>query len=289
MKYKILVLGAAGMAGHTISLYMHERGHDVTGYDMRPVNHCACKSLIGDAKNTEALKKVITEGKFDAVINCIGLLNRSAEENKEAAVFLNSYLPHFLAHITSDTKTKIIHLSTDCVFSGKRGEYSETDFRDGATFYDRTKALGELEDTKNLTLRNSIIGPDTNPEGIGLLNWFMRQKGTVSGYTKVMWTGVTSLQLAKNTEAGLDEDACGLYNMVYEKPVSKHDLLCLFNKHLRGGSVKIIKSEDVICDKSLKRTKFDFGCKVPGYEQMISELALWMKAHKALYPHYEII
>lgn len=276
------------MAGHTISMYMHERGHDVTGFDTRPVTHCCCKSVVGDARNIDELRKLIQEGHFDAVINCIGILNQFAEEKKELAVFLNSYLPHFLADITSGTKTKIIHMSTDCVFSGKKGEYTENDFRDGETFYDRTKALGELEDDKNLTLRNSIVGPDLNPNGIGLLNWFMHQTGTISGYTKVMWTGLTTLQLAKAMEAGLYEDAHGLYNMVYKEPISKHDLLCLFNKYLRNSSVEITASDKAVSDKSLKRTRFDFDYIIPDYERMISDLAGWMRSHRALYPHYDI-
>ena len=273
MKYKLLILGATGMAGHTISMYMHERGHDVTGFDTRPITHCGCKSIVGDARN---------------IINCIGILNQFAEEKKELAVFLNSYLPHFLVGVTSGTNTKIIHMSTDCVFSGKKGEYTENDFRDGETFYDRTKALGELEDDKNLTLRNSIVGPDLNPNGIGLLNWFMHQTATISGYTKVMWTGLTTLQLAKAMEAGLDEDAHGLYNMVYKEPISKHDLLCLFNKYLRNSSVEITASDKAVSDKSLKRTRFDFDYIIPDYERMVSDLAGWMRAHRALYPHYDI-
>lgn len=126
MKYKLLILGATGMAGHTISMYMHERGHDVTGFDTRPITHCGCKSVVGDARNIDELTKLIQEEHFDAVINCIGILNQFAEEKKELAVFLNSYLPHFLAGVTSGTKTKIIHMSTDCVFSGKKENIPKT-------------------------------------------------------------------------------------------------------------------------------------------------------------------
>lgn len=288
MRYKLLVLGASGMAGHTISMYMHERGYDVTGFDSRPLSHCPCKSVTGDAQDAETLKAMITDGKFDAVINCIGVLNQFAEENKRLAVYLNSYLPHLLADITSGSKTKIIHMSTDCVFSGKKGEYTESDLRDGETFYDRTKALGELEDGKNLTLRNSIVGPDLNPNGIGLLNWFMQQNGKICGYSRVMWTGLTTLQLAKAMEAGLNEGVHGLYNMVYKKSISKHDLLSLFNHYLKGNSLEIEPVDNIVSDKSLKRTRFDFGYVIPDYEKMVAELAAWMRQHKNLYPHYDI-
>ena len=189
------VLGCNGMAGHTISLYLKEQGHTVFGFDRSKSQYIS--SVAGDAHDTEFLRKLISEGKYDSVINCIGILNQFAEQNKALASFLNSYFPHFLAETTAGTDTQVIHMSTDCVFSGKRGEYTEVDFRDGETFYDRSKALGELEDEKNITLRNSIIGPDINSKGIGLLNWFMHQQIEIDGYTKAMWTGQTTLQLAK--------------------------------------------------------------------------------------------
>lgn len=238
---KFLVLGCNGMAGHTISLYLSEQGHQVLGFDQR--KSILVKSITGDARDTEVLAKIIRNGHFDSVINCIGVLNQFAEQNKSLAIFLNSYLPHFLADITSDTDTQIIHMSTDCVFSGKRGGYTENDFRDGDTYYDRSKALGELEDDKNITLRNSIVGPDINPNGIGLLNWFMNntttEKCTLNGFTKAIWTGQTTLQLAKTMEAAAKEKAYGLYNTVPDYSISKYDLLQLFNKYFRDGRVVI--------------------------------------------------
>lgn len=282
---KFLVLGASGMAGHTISIYLQEQGHDVTGYCRKPVTFV--RSVSGDAKDTEKLKKLITEEKFDIVINAVGLLNQFAETNKEGAVYLNSYLPHFLASVTQDMPTRIIHMSTDCVFSGKASPYTESSLRDGESFYDRTKALGELCDSKNLTLRNSIVGPDINPNGIGLLNWFMKQT-EVNGYTKAMWTGLTTLQLAKTMEKAALCGASGLVNMVYKENISKHELLCLFNKYLRGDSVIIHPYDGFALDKTLVRTNFDFDCTVPDYETMVSEMAQWVREHAALYPHYDI-
>ena len=196
---KFLVLGCNGMAGHMISIYLQEKGHEVLGFARRASSYI--KSITGDACDLQGLRHIITEGKFDSVINSIGILNHFAERDKALAVFINSYLPHFLADVTSGTDTQIIQMSTDCVFSGKHGQYKENDLRDGETFYDRSKALGELEDEKNITLRNSIVGPDINPKGIGLLNWFMQQHNEINGYTKVIWTGQTTLQLAKTMEA----------------------------------------------------------------------------------------
>ncbi len=281
---KIFVLGCNGMAGHLISLYFAERGHDVLGFDRAKSN--LVKSIVGDAFNTSMLQEVIEKEKFDSVINCIGILNQAAEDNKSLATFLNSYFPHFLADITKNMDTQIIHMSTDCVFSGKRGSYTETDFPDGETFYDRSKALGELNDDKNVTLRNSIVGPDINPSGIGLLNWFMQQQGEINGFTKAMWTGQTTLQLAKTMEIVAKEKVTGLYNMVPDHSVSKYDLLELFNKYMRDNTIKINPIEGIVADKSLKRTQFDFDYIIPDYEVMVSELADWIKRHSNLYPQY---
>lgn len=283
---KFLVLGCNGMAGHTISLYLKEQGHDVMGFAQKKSKYI--DSVVGDARNIDFMKSLIGDGKYDTVINCIGILNQYAEENKALATFLNSYFPHFLAEVTSNTDTQVIHMSTDCVFSGKRGEYTEEDFRDGETFYDRSKALGELEDNKNITLRNSIVGPDINPNGIGLMNWFMKQNAPISGYTKAMWTGQTTLQIAKTMEVAAKEKASGLYNTVPDHSISKYDLLRLFNKYLRNESIQISPIDGINADKSLKRTRFDFSYVIPDYEVMVSELAEWVISHKDMYPHYEL-
>lgn len=281
-----LVLGCNGMAGHIISLYLKEQGHNVTGFARTPSKYV--ESITGDACNTELLRKVINERKFDAVINVIGLLNHFAENNKSEAVFLNAYLPHFLADITSEKDTQIIHISTDCVFSGNKGRYSETDHPDGATFYDRSKALGEIEDKKNITFRNSIVGPDIKDNGIGLLNWFMKQQGQINGYTGAIWTGQTTLQLAKTIEAAAKEKVYGLYNMVPNESISKYDLVKLFNHYLRNDSLEINPVVGISLDKSLIRTRFDFNYIIPGYEQMVAEMTEWMRSHKYLYPHYNL-
>lgn len=282
---RFLILGCNGMAGHTISLYLKERGHEVTGFDRRPSYFV--ESITGDAADATFIKKTIGVNRFDTIINCIGLLNQFAESDKAGAAYLNSYFPHYLAQLTANTDTQVIHMSTDCVFSGRRGQYTEDDLRDGTTFYDRSKALGEIEDNKNVTLRSSIVGPDINSKGIGLLNWFMQQKGEVTGYTCAMWTGQTTLQLAKTMEMAAEVKAYGLFNMVPDQAISKFDLLKLFNKHMRNNTVSIVPIDKIVIDKSLKRTRFSFDYHIPGYEQMVIELADWMRKHESLYPHYK--
>lgn len=283
---RFLILGCNGMAGHMISLYLKEKGHSVMG--LARSKSGLVDSVTGDASNPELLRNLIGIDQYDSIINCIGILNQFAEKDKASAVYLNSYLPHYLARLTEGTDTQVIHMSTDCVFSGARGEYAEDDLRDGATFYDRSKALGELDDDKNLTLRNSIVGPDIKKEGIGLMNWFLQQQGTVNGYTKAIWTGQTTLQLAKTMEIAAKEKVHGLYNMVPDNSISKFDLLDLFNRYLRKDKVKIVPADNIVADKSLKRTHWDFAYKIPDYEKMVAELAEWMRAHCQLYPHYDL-
>lgn len=281
-----LVLGCNGMAGHIISIYLSERGHKVTGYARTQSNFV--KTIIGDVTDTKQLEKAIVEGKYDSVINCVGLLNQFAENNHSGAALINSYIPHFLADVTSEMDTQIIHMSTDCVFSGKRGGYTEGDLRDGTSFYDRSKALGEIVDSKNVTLRQSVVGPDIKPSGIGLLNWFMKQDGPVQGYLGAIWTGQTTLQLAKTMERVAEQRAHGLINAVPNESINKYELLKLFNQYIRKNQIEIEAVDKVVADKSLLRTNYEYDLIIPGYKQMISELGDWMRAHRELYPHYDI-
>ena len=283
-KISFLVLGATGMAGHTISLYLHEQGYDVTTFSTKPFNYC--KNINGDATNKNFVVSMLQDGNYDVVINCIGVLNQACDKEPSRAVYLNSYLPHLIADTLRNSNTKLIHMSTDCVFSGKSGSYRENSFRDGETFYDRTKALGEVEDNKNLTFRNSIIGPDMKESDIGLFNWFMKQSNIINGYTKAIWTGVTTLTLAKAMERVIIEDLTGIYNLVNNESITKFDLLGLLNKHMRNDELTILPSDAVNLNKSLVNNRKDFSFEVPNYEEMIIEMKEWINDHKQLYPHY---
>lgn len=284
---KILVLGCNGMAGHLISLYFKEQGYEVVGF-ARQRSELLDSTIVGDASDMGLIRKTIEEGNYDAVINCIGLLNQFAEENKAMAVLLNGYLPHFLTEITKDTKTKIIHMSTDCVFAGNDGPYYEDTLPNGESFYDRSKAMGEINTDKDLTFRNSIVGPDIKPSGIGLFNWFMKQDSEVCGYTGAIWTGVTTFTLAKAMDQALKENLTGLYNLVNNESINKYDLLGLFNKYFRAGEVNIYPYDKFQLDKSLRRKREDFSFIVPSYEQQVIEMREWVVAHMSLYPHYNV-
>lgn len=284
---KFLILGCNGMAGHMITLYLKEQGYEVDGFARSESQ--LVKTIKGDARDTDLLGRTIKDGDYRVVVNCIGILNKFAESDHEAAVFLNSYLPQYLAKVTEEMHTQIIHISTDCIFSGSRGGYIESDFPDGEMFYDRSKALGEIINSKDITFRMSIIGPDISCDGIGLINWFLQQKGCVKGYKNAFWTGQTTLQLAKTIEKAAILHIHGLYNMVPEEKISKYNMLVLFNKYLRKNAIEIIPEESFKIDKSLIRSNFEmFSYKIPDYEQQIKELGEWMRSHKELYPHYEL-
>lgn len=281
---KILVLGSTGMAGHLITIYFVEKGYDVTALSTTPFPYG--NNIICDVFEVEKFSKIILDGNYDAIINCIGLLNQVAEDNKDKAVFLNSYLSHHICNLTKNMKAKYIHMSTDCVFSGKMPSYSEYSFRDGETFYDRTKALGEINDLKNLTFRNSIIGPDMNENGIGLFNWFMKQHGELNGFDGVKWTGVTTLTLAKAMEVAINSNITGIYNLVNNQSISKYEMLQLFNKQFNRSNV-INKTNSINVSKILVNNRqSEFSFVVPTYEKMVLEMSDWINSHRELYKHY---
>jgi dTDP-4-dehydrorhamnose reductase len=172
------------------------------------------------------------------------------------------------------------------VFSGKdRRSYEENSFRSADSLYGRSKALGELDDGKNLTVRTSIVGPDINEGGIGLFNWFMKQRGSVGGYAGAIWGGVTTITLADAIHAALEQGTTGLIHLTNGEKISKFELLKLFNE-LRSEPVTIIRSGAVNEDKSLICTRGDFNFTVPSYEEMAREMGRWIRARKELYPLY---
>lgn len=221
---------------------------------------------------------------YDAVINCIGVLNKAVDAETDRGIWLNSYMPHVLAKHAK----RVIHISSDCVFSGHdHGGYHEGDFRSSDTLYGRTKALGELIDDRNLTIRTSIVGPDISPDGIGLFNWFMQQNESVYGYTNAIWGGVTTLVLADAVHTALEQGAVGLYHLTNGEKISKLKLLELFNT-LRLEPVTIIPSNAVNEDKSLVSVQGSFLFEVPPYDVMVRGIGEWINLHKELYPQYDI-
>ena len=163
---KVLILGSQGMAGHVISKYLKNQGHEV--FTAAKTN----EDLYINVEDKESIVKCFYN-KFDYVINCIGLLVKPSNDYPDKAILINSWFPHFIETILKNTDTKLIHLSTDCVFSGSKGNYIETDFHDETNFYGKSKSIGEVNNNKDITFRMSIIGPELKINGTGLFNWLL--------------------------------------------------------------------------------------------------------------------
>ena len=284
-KQKYLILGVNGMAGHIIAQYLKEKGHTVLGFARKksPI----CETFTGDARQRDDVKGLLEEtARYDVIVNCIGILNKQVDAKPSDGIYLNSVFPHLLAEKLNGSSKKLIHISSDCIYEGTRGSYTESEFPDAVSYYGRTKALGEIIDGQNLTIRTSIVGPELKSSGIGLFHWFMNQEGFVEGYKNVIWSGVTTLQLAKAIEEDLTKQQTGLYHLVNNKTINKHDLLKLFNSICRRYPVEIRKNFSVVSDRSIINTQNDPAFCVPDYEQMVHEMADWIKEHHELYHQY---
>jgi dTDP-4-dehydrorhamnose reductase len=282
---KILVLGSGGMAGHVVTLYLKEKGYEI--YNLSANSKLDDNTIQMDLTKKEEFENFLRSNRFNVIINCVGLLIEQSEKRKDLSTYLNSFLPHYLEYFYKDTDTKIIHLSTDCVFSGESAPYYENSVYDGELFYDRTKALGEIINDKDLTFRMSIIGPDMSEKGIGLFNWFAKQEGDIFGYTEAIWNGITTIELAKSIEAAIKQDITGIYHLVPNDNISKHDLLKLFKEVFGINNLNILPKDDAAFDKTLINTRKDFDFKVSDYKSMIKEMKNWIDNHKSLYPHYK--
>lgn len=276
---RVLVLGKTGMLGHVVCTYLEEQGYEVIGTARNDE-----KYSYDANSNLEGIKSIIEEVKPEVVVNCIGVLNQVCEENKPMAVRLNSLLPHYLDSLSEEYKFHFIHVSTDCVYEGTIGKYDETSFPDARSFYGRSKALGEVKNDRSVTLRTSIVGPDSNPKGIGLFQWFMKQENEVGGYSKVIWTGVTTIELAKQIDVAIKNHLTGLQHVVNNDFIPKKDLLELFKKHF-DKDIVINENDKVVSEKTLVRTDLSYNFDIPSYDEMVKEMRQWVDNHQELYPN----
>ena len=188
---KIMILGSTGMIGHKIHQVLScNRALSLFNISKSPLNH---ETMILDFRNLDELQSVILKIKPDIVVNAAGILIEESELRPLEAVHLNAALPLTLNDLSKKLKFKLIHISTDCVFSGNSGPYSVSDIKDANNIYGRTKALGEVHEKSNLTIRTSVIGPDLKSDGKELFSWFMNQSGSVNGFCRSIWSGVTTL------------------------------------------------------------------------------------------------
>ena len=285
LRKKVLILGSTGMLGHQVVNYL-KGFSDFIVDDISYRNKLRMSTIIVDAMSKSVLEEAIVKLKPDFIINCIGILVKGSQD-EERAIYLNAYLPHQLKTIAKNINSKLIHISTDCVFSGSRGQYIETDSRDGQGVYSQTKILGEIVDSVNLTLRTSIIGPELKNNGEGLFHWFMNQSSDVSGYTKAIWSGVTTIELAKAVKWSIDNNITGLYHVTNNSSISKYDLLQLFQKHTKK-SIRIKSINGKYVDKSFIDTKLLMDYEIPSYEKMVVEMIDSIVNNRALYSQYKV-
>ena len=287
MAKRILIIGSTGMLGHVVFKHLQKNPnlelHDLTfRTKLRPT------SVICDVRNFPDLLLQIKSVKPDVVVNCVGVLVQGSKSSPVDAITLNSLLPQYLHSISQECNFRLIHISTDCVFSGKTGQYTESSFRDADDTYGRTKALGEVASETTLTIRTSIVGPELKVDGVGLLHWFLTNTNeAIHGYSNVFWGGVTTLECAKAIEFAISRSVTGLWHLTNSKEISKYDMLIKFNNLIQPAKRRdVLLQEQKVSNKSLRTERSDIDYHVPEYEGMFNAMGEDIKDRISDYPYY---
>ena len=258
------------MLGHVLVKEL-EKENSFNVHNIVRENKLNNKSIVCDVLNKIDLRKIIEKIKPEIIVNCVGLLKEKSNSNISKAIYLNSYLPQWLLAFCDSKKIKFIHISTDCVFDGIHGNYTEKSAPNSNDNYGKTKALGEFNSKNHLCIRTSIIGLEINNNSKGLLSWFLNSKGEIYGFDNVIWSGVTTLELSKGIKFSILNGIDGLWNFTNEIPISKYQLLMLIKDIFRVNNLEIKKDKEQKTNMSLKSIrKIDFS--IPTYRQMINDL-----------------
>jgi len=283
----VLIIGSTGLIGHQVYNYLKDND-DYNLYNIAYRKKNQENTILLDARDEHNLIKQITSIRPQYIVNCIGILIKGSERDPENAIFLNSYMPHRLARLANKINAKLIQISTDCVFSGYKQEpYVETDEKDGRGIYAISKGLGEVIDNQHLTLRTSVVGPELKSDGEELFHWFMSQSGSISGFTKAIWSGVTTIELAKAIKWSIENNILGLYHVTNNTTISKYELLKLFQKYTKKN-IDIIPVEGKHVDKSFIDTRLLMNYEIPSYDQMILDMVDLILNNRVLYSQYDI-
>ena len=278
---KILIFGASGMLGHNLfETFSENKNFETFGVIRKNVsvkvfreNAKRIKS-ISDAREIEEITDLIKEVSPKVIINCIGLIKQKEDlKNIVESIQLNSLFPHLLQIASRDVGAKLIHFSTDCVFSGKKGSYKEEDLPDSVDIYGLSKRLGEIDANGALTLRTSIIGHEIMSD-VSLLDWFLNQEGSIKGYKKAIFSGLTTIEISKVLQQIIlnNFSLSGIYHLS-ANPISKYDLLKLVAK-IYKKNIEILEDTEVKIDLSLDSSKFSSitGYNPPSWEMLIKDL-----------------
>ncbi|MBI4849803.1 MAG: SDR family oxidoreductase [Nitrospirae bacterium] len=280
---RVLVLGITGMLGHTLfkkffsrenwEVYGTARGlHGLDEFFVKAER----ENIIGgvDVENIDAMVRAIGTIRPDVLINCVGIIKQlPIAKDPLTSITINSLFPHRLAHICNAAGARMIHISTDCVFSGRKGNYTEDDISDAEDLYGRTKYLGEAAYPHCVTLRTSIIGHELKG-GHGLIDWFLAQKEKTRGYTRAIYTGFPTVEIARIIEDYVipNKELKGLYQ-VSSDPISKYDLLRLVAERY-GKNIDIEPYNDFFCDRSLNSKLFRSvsGYAPPSWPELVERM-----------------
>jgi dTDP-4-dehydrorhamnose reductase len=279
---RILILGASGMLGNAMMRVLVQRQcHEVFGSARsESIKKFFARDLLDniitgiDVENFDNLLRLFLQIRPDVVINCVGLIKQLEEaENPLSALPINSLLPHRLAHLCELIHARLVHISTDCVFSGRKGNYLETDEADAQDLYGRSKLLGEVDYPHAVTLRTSIIGHELN-SAHGLIGWFLAQQGIIKGYTQAIFSGLPTCELARviHDQVLPHTEMHGLYH-VAAHPISKYDLLKIVNREYEKG-LEIEPDSHLKIDRSLNASRFSeaTGYVAPTWPDLIAQM-----------------
>ena len=266
---KTLILGSTGMIGHKIyQVLSRNKALKLHNISRSCFND---ETIILDLRDLDALRFALLKIKPDVVINAAGILIDDSELSPLDSVQLNAALPLTLNVLSKKFGFKLIQISTDCVFSGINGPYSVADVKDSRTIYGRTKGLGEVDDECNLTIRTSVIGPDLSSDGKELFAWFMNQSTTINGFAKSMWSGVTTLELAKCVEHCIINEITGLNHLSSGTSISKYDLLHIMNEQC-DRKLNINRVDEPINNKVLLVENSFFYTQPQDYNEVLEKM-----------------
>jgi len=287
----LLVLGGGGMLGHKLCQLLPQMGFEVAATVRKPAElytpHASVFSGVElidgvDAFDFEGMEGVIAARKPDAVVNCIGIIKQIREANNPLiSIEINALLPHRLADLCRRIGARLIQISTDCVFSGEKGSYTESDESDARDLYGRTKFLGETTEDESaaVTLRTSIVGREISDVKHGLLEWFFSQtqvpNNTINGFARAIYTGFTTIEMTRIIAMVIRErpELVGVYHVASE-PISKFDLLCMVRDAV-GLDIEIEPDSEFVCDRSLVMDRFAAatGYAAGSWREMIEEFS----------------
>ncbi|MBC7490219.1 MAG: SDR family oxidoreductase [Glaciimonas sp.] len=280
---RVLVLGVTGMLGYAVFRAFSDRsvGHEVFGTTRTQDAAALFKPNDGgvvipgiDVESHDSLVKAFADARPDVVVNCIGLVKQLAEaKNPLLAVPINTLLPHRLRNLCAVVGARLVHVSTDCVFSGSKGGYVESDFADADDLYGRSKFLGEVDYPNAVTLRTSIIGHEMAGSR-SLVGWFLKQREPLKGFARAIFSGLPTVELAHVIrDVVVPKPALrGLYHVAAD-PIDKYSLLCLIAK-VYGKKIDIIPEYDFVIDRSLNADRFKAatGYMAPPWQTLIEQM-----------------